>query len=1495
MHRLPDSDNYNYGNVKDPVTNNLSFIQDEKASWSDVVVADFNEAMSDQTAGGAAEERLHHQFNQKNFNSYHQMSGGLNFDDLRRNNSYSFTGYFPNFLTEPHRNIELPKHLKFLQDNLSPSSFKELQTKDPTLDTSLAMDLLSKEHKDSFESQDAIRRNINNEIQKNKVIKDEVNALATPISRFTAGLVASAGALATNPYNYLLIPTAPLVETALTSIGLTSVIGSIGSRIAGAGIINAEITALQQPWKLDFMEDLGIKYTKSDAINAVINSGWQGILFGAGIEGAGILAGTVGSTVGAGIGLAKSGLDTVIDTGFKVGDAVKDGAGKVVDSVKDRAGKVVDSVKDRAGSVVDSVKDRAGSAVDSIKDRAGSAVDSIKDGVGKVTDAIPDQLKEKADSLSNYIRSKINESNIDKQTLLDIKDKLYDFSLDNYKNISNKLGEALNKLPDDEYMSMAKRGIDRVINIMKDKPKDVEGSEYIKTVEDNYVKLDQGEKLEKPNTKEEKTPSDGVVSSEIKELEKKLQEQREKEYKFLFGEDDFSPEDMAAYYKTIDDLEKETGITDGVQASDENPDFQKLLDAKSKGERAKAKARFDNSPVGKFIADFMAKVDKTFYKGDFIKNELKSLEKAQKDLFRWQYDVSILKKEQEAFLKSGINSSKILQEFIDKWKKLNDKEIDIKKTIKTTTQNLDLFRKAHDAIFNYRDRNGQADIVEGLASQLSQDSSFKGTSTHVEARSNKYLNQALFQNFEFVDKFSVNAKSLKEHYLSFFEERNADIDNLVHGMYGAEIDKDLRSILDNINKTNDFFHQENLKYGVDVNTLENWNKPQTHDAFKIGNTKFEFQSWLNFIRDRFDWGKMFEVYKNKLIREGKLKNPSNYKPISIEELARIIFDNIRTRGLSDIGKDKTAAGDVFSNDRVVFFKDAKSDIEYNKEYGRGDLFDTMTEHWYRASNRLALMEKFGSEPNQYFRALKEAVHTKVLDTTTKRGVDYLLKELKLSVIDKNYEILSGKNRQPFMIEKYFTNVLRPLTYATKLGSTTIASVADLASYMSTMTGSNISSGRHLKEFFNHLKDIKDDGERAEMVRRIGLVSEMVRTIPSRFGEMNIFNMPQKITDFVIRASGLDHWTQKLKDTFSSEFAIHIASNFGKGYSDIHPFMKRQLQKYHIGSDEWNQIRSVGHDTINIDGKEVNFFTPHKLSSLESTEAVKDLQTKVFNMFENEMNTAVTTPNTRQRSWATAGKLLDNELYKSTFGVFKTFPLTITMNQFARLMDAKATGSMASYMSNLLIWGVITGAIIKQTNNLLNGKTPEDMGNAKFVAAALAQGDFGGYLGQQLLEDQNEFFRRFGGASSPIMGTLGKVKNLTIGNIQTLFGLSDQKHTHFVQDAWALGRDLRPNWWFTKPMEVYLKDRVDYIADPNYEKKLAIIRGRASKKGQSLWIQPSPDSQPNSASKRRKSTMPSEARADITNDISDDIKGDFADDSERDMVVKSILNGIEQNN
>jgi len=239
--------------------------------------------------------------------------------------------------------------------------------------------------------------------------------------------------------------------------------------------------------------------------------------------------------------------------------------------------------------------------------------------------------------------------------------------------------------------------------------------------------------------------------------------------------------------------------------------------------------------------------------------------------------------------------------------------------------------------------------------------------------------KAAYFNVEYLGKFYEGKyDSMMAEALSVFRTRNigfsqdeAGLRNLVRAIYGEAVDdpqimkfaKQWESLTETIRL--DF----NAK-GGSISKNERWLMPQNHDAREMlakGKTEVESKAlWKEKITPMLDRNNMLDDLGNPLTDE------------AFDEALDFTFETIVSGGLNKtkdftvprMGAKLSRKG---SEKRFLFFKNADSWLEYQKVYGKGDIFTTLTDHVSMKANDIATMEIFGTSPQTTFDALKNQI------------------------------------------------------------------------------------------------------------------------------------------------------------------------------------------------------------------------------------------------------------------------------------------------------------------------------------------------------------------------------------------------------------------------------------------------------------------------------------------------------------------------------------------
>ena len=67
---------------------------------------------------------------------------------------------------------------------------------------------------------------------------------------------------------------------------------------------------------------------------------------------------------------------------------------------------------------------------------------------------------------------------------------------------------------------------------------------------------------------------------------------------------------------------------------------------------------------------------------------------------------------------------------------------------------------------------------------------------------------------------------------------------------------------------------------------------------------------------------------------------------------------------------------------------------------------------------------------------------------------------------------------------------------------------------------------------------------------------------------------KKTSDFVIRASGLNAWTEGIKKAFTMEMLGYVARNSDRALADLDAPLRSFMDRYKISAAEWDRLRQL---------------------------------------------------------------------------------------------------------------------------------------------------------------------------------------------------------------------------------------------------------------------------------------------------------------------------------
>ena len=554
----------------------------------------------------------------------------------------------------------------------------------------------------------------------------------------------------------------------------------------------------------------------------------------------------------------------------------------------------------------------------------------------------------------------------------------------------------------------------------------------------------------------------------------------------------------------------------------------------------------------------------------------------------------------------------------------------------------------------------------------------------------------------------------------------------------------------------------------------------------------------------------------------------------IRELLDTAYDNITTNGLINAkpgARGGAKAANKHQEHRVLIFKDADEWMALNDKYGKNDFYTVLTDHMESMSQEIALLRRFGSNPEFMYQHIRDVVMKE--RATSKSRMD------KPWFMDDMWNVASGKVNQ-VAHEKFanFMQSFRSLEVAADLGSAALSSVNDIALVNLTAGFNGLPSTKIFKQAAELFAN-ENDRVAAVMMGLPGDVFVSRAGAATRYADINGTNWATAAADTVIRASGLAPWTDSLRSAYGMVAMEMIAAHSSKTFKDLPTNFKSSLTRYGITAEEWDVMRKSGTSVYN----NTEYFAIDNLMAVESVPLAvrKEVVSKVMRMINTEMDNAVLMPSYRTRAMVTGGHERGSpggELFRGAF-MYKTFPILMIANHLYRGVSQEGFKSRATYLAHLGISTTIFGAIALQMKDIVKGRDPRDMSTKEFWGAAFAQGGGAGIWGDFLFSDVNRFGHSWQEtALGPLWTTAGDAWKLAVGNA---WELAQGEDTKFASESVNFLRRHTPGgsiWYLRAMYERTFLDQLQNLTDPKARSnQRRIMKTRKTKYGQKYWWRP----------------------------------------------------------
>lgn len=608
------------------------------------------------------------------------------------------------------------------------------------------------------------------------------------------------------------------------------------------------------------------------------------------------------------------------------------------------------------------------------------------------------------------------------------------------------------------------------------------------------------------------------------------------------------------------------------------------------------------------------------------------------------------------------------------------------------------------------------------------------------------------------------------------------------------------------------------------------------------------QQWLDDALKNIDRSKYVDVDGNPLTND------------QIKEMISYSFESITTDGLNklNVGEMHQGGGKVtnrMSQSRVLHWKNADAWLEMQQKYGALPFVDLIDFHIDTMAKNIALVEKFGSNPNRAFELL--AQEAKRIDDASGIKTNVLTDGIRRATtmydVFANREMNNGSEVWSALGVAY-----RAWNVSTMLGSALFASLSDIAPMIKLARMHNLSVAKLMGNLVKELNPFNPKDR--EISFSMGIAVDEITSSLGRFAAEDLTSVYDRASQAarisntaastIMRASLLNAWTRATKAAWSKTLM--------NKYADL-PKNKKWAQ---LDVEDQGFLKSVGLDerTWEVmslaepmkDGSGNPLMTTQSILNIpddqlkhlgDPVEVKNQAVKKYFSHVLDEQGMAIIEAGLRDRT----------KLYGKTHGgslvgfmarnmmQFKSFPVAFLMRHGTRaLRDGAFSTTPFTYMIPLAMGMGVMGALSLQLGEIASGNNPLPMWDDEdpdvalgFMTRSMMKGGGLTLLGDIVVagadtsgRDGRDFLL------GPIGGDMVKLGQLTAGTANQI--LNGKDVTNKTNQIYMLAKNKIPgqNLWYTKTaMNRLMFDDIQNMIAPDYQEK---YKRKMQKQGRSQW-------------------------------------------------------------
>lgn len=502
-----------------------------------------------------------------------------------------------------------------------------------------------------------------------------------------------------------------------------------------------------------------------------------------------------------------------------------------------------------------------------------------------------------------------------------------------------------------------------------------------------------------------------------------------------------------------------------------------------------------------------------------------------------------------------------------------------------------------NAVSGYRNARGEVDVAAGLL-ELMETFGRRDTGLSTGSLGGRF--KAVFAGA--VAEFETSLEPFKQD-IAGRRKGTATLENIARERFGQGTgDAAAAAVADVFGRVAEGLRQRYNELGGAIGRLDTWGLPQMHNGQALRNATFEV--WAERISRLLNWDEMRHALTGTPIL-----------PDEHMDVLRHVYDTVTTDGRADAlpstnaGTGRGALYKQHADHRFLKFKNADAWLEYDRDFGSGgDVFAVMMGHLKIMSRDIAAMQILGPNPEATLNWMSNEVLRHGANAT--RGEPALVpRRREITRFEKNATDYAQKSvhRARSMWDSYngsadvavdtlisaIGTTTRNTITATSLGSAILSSPSDLAfgAFARAFAGGMSIPGGVAHQIGILVRGIQEwatgaDGSRAQALRAGIAFDHLANTFGNRAREANAVSPPtisRFVADQVIRKQGFAAWTDTLKDGFGLWLMGEVSDEIGNPWDQMHPPVRRTLQRYGFGAAEWDLMRGAALHDLDADG------------------------------------------------------------------------------------------------------------------------------------------------------------------------------------------------------------------------------------------------------------------------------------------------------------------------